>query len=522
MSEPIQGEYENDLLESKIQPRSKFSIVWVVPLVAILIGAWIGFKAWNEIGPKITITFKTAAGLEAGKTKIKYKNVEIGVVKSIHINHDTDDVMVKAEMVKDVQTYLTDKTQFWVVRARINASGVSGLDTLISGAYIGIDPIAEGKTVSEFKGLEIPPVITGKTAGKHFILHTNDLGSIERDVPVYYRKFSVGSVEDVKLDDDGESVTVKIFIKEPFDRWVNNTTKFWNASGLDFSMGADGIEVDTESLVSILIGGIAFESSDLSTDSTEAENNSEFKLYINHKDALKKEYKIGQKYVLNFNESVRGLTVGAPVYFRGIQVGEVNDIQLSFDTAIKEITVPVTITIDYDRIGLKGSKEDTSQLLSTREGRTNYFVQQGLRGQLQTGSLLTGQLYVAMDFFPDAKPFVIDWSTEPPVFPTEPATLSKLTIHLSSILEKVDAMMTQAKELSYKLNHNLEPELSGTLKQAENTLVTIQDTLKNNSPLQQDLQQTLREFTKAARSIKTLTDYLERHPESLIQGKKGN
>lgn len=522
MSEPIQGEYENDLPESNIEPRSKFSIVWLVPLVAILIGAWIGFKAWSEMGPKISITFKTAAGLEAGKTKIKYKNVEIGVVKSIHINHDTDNVIVKAEMVKDVRTYLTDKTQFWVVRARINASGVSGLDTLLSGAYIGIDPVAEGNSVRKFKGLEIPPVITGKTAGKHFILHTKNLGSIERDVPVYYRKFSVGSVEDVKLDDDGESVTVRIFIKEPFDKWVNKTTRFWNASGINFSLGADGIDVESESLVSILIGGIAFESSDLTTDITVAENNSEFKLYTNHADSLKKDYKIGFEYVLNFTESVRGLSVGAPVDFRGIQIGEVTDIQLSFDIEQKKVTVPVTIIIDYGRIALKGNQKMENQFYIAHENRTDFFVNQGLRAQLQTGNLLTGQLYVAFEFFPDTSAFKVDWNADTPEFPTEPGVFGELKLHLSSILKKVDAMMTQVKELSYKLNHNLEPELSGTLKQAENTLVTIQDTLKNNSPLQQDLQTTLREFTKAARSIKTLTDYLERHPESLIQGKKGN
>ncbi len=522
MSESIQNEAINTLPESKIQPRSTFSIVWLVPLVAVIIAAWVGYKAWSEMGPTISISFKTANGLEAGKTKIKYKNVEIGEITSIHINHDTDDVMVNAEMVTDVKSLLTDKTQFWVVRARINASGVSGLDTLISGAYIGIDPSTEGKEIREFKGLEIPPVITGKIPGKHFVLQTKDLGSLERDAPVYYRKFSVGRVEEVKLGDDGESVTVRIFINAPFDKWVNKTTKFWNASGLDFSMTASGLNVDTESLISLLIGGIEFESSSLQSDITPAENNSEFKLYTNHADTLNKEYKNGMKYVLNFAESVRGLTVGAPVDFRGLQVGEVTDVQMSFDIEQKKISVSVIIIIDYGRIALKGSREETSQIFSTHKSRTEYFVKQGLRGQLQTGSLLTGQLYIAFDFFPNAVPFVMDWNAEIPELPTALGMLSELKLRISSILRKVDAMMTQINELSYKLNHNMEPELSGALKQAERTLVTIQDTLVNDSPLQQDLQIALREFTKAARSIKTLTDYLERHPESLIQGKKGN
>lgn len=522
MSDSIQGEIMNDLPESNIQARSKVSIVWLVPIVAILIGAWIGYKAWSEMGPEITIYFDTAAGLEAGKTKIKYKNVEIGQVKSIHVNHTTDNVIVKAEMDKDVESYLTDKTQFWVVRARINASGASGLETLLSGAYIGIDPNSEGKSSREFTALEIPPVVTGNKPGKHFVLHTKNLGSIERDVPIYYRKFNVGRVEDVKLDDDGELVTVGIFINAPFDQWVNASTKFWNASGVDISMSANGIDVDTESLVSILIGGIAFESSDLSSAVTPAENNSEFQLFANRSDSLQKKYSIGVEYVLNFSESVRGLTVGAPVDLRGIQIGEVKDIQLSVDTQQRKITVPVTVTIDYGRILLNGTKKTAEAAYASHESRTDYFVQQGLRAQLQTGSLITGQLFVALDFFPDATPFIMDWQAEVPEFPTMSGTVGELKMQITSILKKVDTMMTQVNQLSYKLNHTLEPELSGTLQQTKSTLVTIQDTLGNDSPVQQDLQTTLREFTKAAQSIKNLTDYLERHPESLIQGKKGD
>ena len=519
MSEQLQDKSLDNLPESNIRPRSKFSIIWLVPLVAVLIGAWIGYKAWSETGPSITITFKTADGLEAGKTKIKYKYVEVGEVKTIRVNKDMMNVEVTAEMDKDAGPFLTDQTRFWVVRARIDATGVSGLSTLLSGAYIGVGPSKKGTPTRNFTGLEIPPVVSQNKPGKHFILHTPNLGSLERDVPVYYRKFVVGRVEDVKLNDDGETVTARIFINAPYDKWVNKTSKFWNASGVDFSMSADGFDMDSESLVSILIGGIAFESQDLDKDVSPAENNTAFKLYANHKDTFKKDYKIGFKYVINFTETVRGLTVGAPVDFRGVQVGEVTDIELSYDAVNSMITVPVTITIDYGRLAFKGNVETPEQIYAAREERTNYFIKQGLRAQLQTGSLLTGQLFIAIDFFPDALPFVIDWNAKIPEFPSTPSTIGELKLRITNILKKVDAMMTQVKELSAKLNHQIEPELSDTLKQATNTLVTIQDTLENDSPLQQDLQTALREFTKAARSIKTLTDYLERHPESLIEGK---
>ena len=521
MSESLQHEPLENLPESSIQPRPKFSIIWLVPVVAVLIGAWIGYKAWSEMGPTITITFKTADGLEAGKTKLKYKNVEMGEVKTIRVNKDTMNVEVTAEMHKDIKPFLTEQTRFWVVRVRIDATGVSGLGTLLSGACIDINPSTEGNKTRKFTGLDIPPVVTRNIPGKHFILHTPDLASIGRGDPVYFRKFVVGRVEDVKLNDDGESVTVHVFIKAPYDQWVNKTSKFWNASGIDFSMSASGIDIDTESIVSLLIGGIAFDSDKMGKGVTPAKKNSEFTLYANRKDSLIKDYKIGNKFLITFSESVRGLSVGAPVEFRGIQLGEVTDIQLSYDTVRKKITVPVTITIDYGRIAFKGNIETSEQLYASREERTNYMIKQGLRAQLQTGNLLTGQLYIEMDFFPDAPPFVMDWNAKIPEFPSVPGILGEIKHDITSILKKVDAMMSQAKELSYKLNHTIEPELSDTLKQATKTLATIEDTLKNDSPLQQDLQIALREFTKAARSIKILADYLERHPESLIEGKKG-
>jgi len=286
-------------------------------------------------------------------------------------------------------------------------------------------------------------------------------------------------------------------------------------------------------LVSLLIGGIAFESTDPSPNITPSQNNSTFKLYANHKESIKKHYNTGSKYVINFSESVRGLTIGAPVEFRGIQLGEVSDIQISYNIDKMQVTVPVTITLDYERLSLKGNNATALQLSEGREERAKIFIKHGLRAQLETGSLLTGQLYVSLDFFPDAPSFTVDWTTEIPEFPSIPGTFGALKVHLNSILTKVDNMMTQVDELSHKLNHNLEPELSVILKQAEKTLVTLQgtlhnadgtlitaqDTLKNDSPLQQDLQMTLREFTKAARSIKILADYLEQHPESLIEGK---
>ncbi len=549
MSESLNAIELDNLPESKIKPRSKFSIVWLVPVIAILIGSWLAFKAWSEKGPEIYITFKTAEGLEAGKTKIKYKNVEIGEVKEIHMNHEGKDITVIAEMINDAKPILTDKTSFWVVTARIDASGVSGLGTLLSGAFINVDPSSEGKQIREYIGLEIPPVITRDMKGKRFSLHTKNLGSIGRDVPIYYKKFNVGRVEKVKMDDDGQSVTVDIFVKEPFDQWVNGSTKFWNSSGVDISMDSSGVVVDTDSIISIMIGGISFDSTSLGEGVVQAENNASFKLYDSRADSLKVDYSEGKKFVIHFSESVRGLTIGAPVEFRGIQMGEVTDIQLNFDLERKKMDLPVTIVIDNSKINFKGDIKLKNNIFSRKE-RTDFLVKEGLRAQLETGNLLTGQLFVLLDFFPDAEPYIVDWNAEYPEIPSVHGAMGAIKNNLGSILKKADVMMTQFNELSYKLNHNLEPqvsealtqlnammleienlssslnhnlepELAKTLVKAEAALQAMTDVLKDDSVLQQDLQTTLREFSKAARSMKSLTDYLEKHPESLLKGKKG-
>jgi paraquat-inducible protein B len=239
--------------------KRRLSIVWMVPLVAVAIGGWLVFKAISEKGPTITITFKSAEGLEAGKTKIKYKDVELGKVGSIALSDDLSQVIVKAELVKQAGNFLSQNTRFWVVRARVAAGGISGLGTLFSGAYIGLDPGKPGTPATHFQGLETPPVVTTDLPGSHFVLRASSLGSLNVGVPVYFRRIEVGRVVSYQLDEDGQAVTVKVFVHDPHHELVRKNTRFWNASGLDIAISAEGIRVDTESFVTLMIGGIAFD-----------------------------------------------------------------------------------------------------------------------------------------------------------------------------------------------------------------------------------------------------------------------
>ena len=246
------------LPQAVIQRKKQISIVWLVPIVAILIGGWLAYKGLTEKGPEVTISFKSAEGLEAGKTKLKYKDVEIGQVQTIRFDADLSKVLVTAELVKEAEPFLTKSTRFWVVCPRVTASGVSGLGTLFSGAYIGMDPGKEGPSTKKFEGLEEPPVVTRDMPGRNFLLRATTLGSLDIGSPVYYRQLQVGQVISYDLDKTAQSLLIKVFINAPQDELVYKNTRFWNASGFDLKLDAGGLKNNTQSLVSIMLGGIAF------------------------------------------------------------------------------------------------------------------------------------------------------------------------------------------------------------------------------------------------------------------------
>lgn len=516
----------------------RISIVWLIPLIALLTGIWLGYKAWSEMGPTIKISFKSAEGLVAGKTKIKYKNVEIGTVDKIELSSDMSHVVLTASMVKNAREYLTETTRFWVVRARVAAGEVSGLETVLSGAYIGIDPGDGGARTETFNGLEIPPVVTKDLTGKHFYLRSDNLGSLDLGSPVYYRKMKAGSVISQKMDDDGQSVMLGVFINAPYDKFINQDTRFWNASGLDLTLNANGINVYTESFTTMIIGGIAFENPGGSTQAPNVDEWQEFILYENY-DAITKGSDLqSASYLLYFTGSVRGLSIGAPVELKGIRLGQVTGIKMEYNPDTKNIKIPVTIEMQMDRITINGIP-DTSTFIQNHHGELlDGLVQQGLRAQLQTGNYVTGQLLVDLDFYPDVAPSEIDWESYPPVLPTIPTPLEKISNTIFSIVERLEGLplekmgeqlyqtinsltetVKQTKLLTENLNTTVTPAIIATLQQTEKTLLTAEHVLNDESPVQQELSRVMDELSKTLRSIRLLTDYLERNPEALIHGK---
>jgi paraquat-inducible protein B len=513
--------------ESKRLPRSRtrLSLVWFIPIVAALVGVWVAVTRVMSEGPKITIVFQSAEGLEAGKTKVHYNGVDIGTVTAIRLSDDHQRVIITVQMAPKTEEFLAEDTQFWVVRPRISGANVTGLGTLISGAYIGLEIGNSSQHKRDFVGLETPPVVTGEVPGRLFVLKTLDLGSLDTGTPIFFRRLQVGEVSSYALDPDGKLLTIKVFVRAPYDQYVNPNTRFWHASGVDVSLSASGLKVQTQSVLSILIGGIAFE-----TDATlpllpPAEANSVFTLYSDRAEAFRPAPHNPQTYQLIFNESVRGLTAGAPVEFRGIPIGEVSDIRAQIDLRTFAFSVPVTIQLDPRRLGVNVLDAPGVDLNLVRRRLIDTMVAHGVRAQLRTGNLLTGAVYVALDFFPGSPPATVDWSQKPVRLPTVPGQLEATEASINNIIKKLDKMPLQ------QIGDNLQKvlgELDLTLVSARGTLEAAQGTLGNTSNLTapnsaqvQQLNSTLQEVSRAARSVRVLADYLERHPEALLRGKKG-
>jgi paraquat-inducible protein B len=509
--------------EAVIETRGRPSIIWLIPLVAALVGAFVAWRAISERGPAITIRFASAEGLEAGKTKVKYKDVEVGLVEAIELTEDLSGVAVHARMVKEFAPQLTEKTRFWVVRARVAGGQVSGLGTIFSGAYIGVDPVRDGKRTREFQGLDVAPVVTADQAGRHFVLRSYRAGSFEVGTPVFFRKIQVGEVISSELDPSGEFVTVRVFVDAPYDARVRAGSRFWNASGFDLAMTAEGLRVDTESVASILIGGIAFDTP--VEDGEPAADETVFPLYESREASERPIYVHKAQWLLHFDQSVRGLVPGSPVEFRGIPVGAVKDVRLRLESDGR-IRIPVVVEVEPERFG--GTQPEGA----ARHAMLDRLVAAGLRAQLKSGNLLTGQLVVALDMHPDAPAAQIVWGDPYPELPTIPTPLEEITTGLTEIVRKLERVpldeigadlrdsLAAMAELTRQLNQDVVPRLNAALAQADRTLASANGVVGIDSPVNQELRRALVELTETTRALGLAASQFEREPESLLRGRE--
>ncbi len=515
------------------------SLVWLIPIVAAIIGLSLLIRSLTDRGPEITVTFRTAEGLTPGKTPVRYKDVDIGVVKAVHLAADRSHVVASIELTKEASGFSVKDSRFWVVRPRFAMSGISGLETLLSGAYIGVDAGKSAEQTRNFAGLEVPPTVTADASGKQFILHATDLGSLDIGSPVYYRRLQVGQVVAYQLEPNGRDISLHVFINKPYDKLVTADTRFWHASGVDLKLDAGGLKLNAQSLVTLLLGGVAFQAPDDSSAPSQANENTEFLLAGDQLDAMKPSDELASSLaVLNFDQSVRGLSPGAPVDFRGIVVGRVRSIGIEYLSDKKAFRLPVVVELYPSRIGF--SQRDLANKLHAR-AIAQSLLARGMRAQLRTGNLLTGQLYVALDFFPKAAPAKVNLDGPIPELATTPGALDEFQSKLGDIVSRVDkvpfdqigqdvrtvlaslnVMLGGADKLLGQLNGDVVPEALVALQDARKTLNSANGALAADAPLHQDARRMFQELTRTAASLRTLTDYLERHPEALIRGKTEN
>ncbi|WP_294955439.1 MlaD family protein [Sulfurovum sp.] len=513
------------------EKRKTISTVWIVPIVALIVGAWLILQSINEKGPVIHITFKSAEGVTAGKTVIKYKDIEVGKVTDVDFSKDLSSVIITAEMKKNMKPYLSEKSKFWIMKARVGLNQVEGLDTLLSGVYIVMDPEKGEVRTREFKGLDTIPVISTDEKGTSYILEAQDIGSIGIGSPIYYKKLPAGSVSAYHLSKDGRSVEIEVFIKAPFDKLITNHTRFWNASGISASLSADGVSIRTESLTSIIAGGLAFDNFHEQGTKQKVEPKYKFTLYSTRKDAKKQHYQRELFFWVYFDSSIRGLSVGAPVEFRGVNIGEVVDFSLIGNAADAHFTIPILIKIEPERFTIMHRDENASRD-EVNEAILKKLIQNGFRAQLKSGNLITGELFVDLDMYKDVPAETLKKNNGLFVLPTVPGTIETLKSDLKSVLNNIAKVPFEA--IGKELQETLKEVRTGTLPQL-NTTIKSTDTmmrgatssmqalqknyLDSNAQINKKVMRLLDEMTSTSRSIKNLTDYLERHPESLIKGR---
>lgn len=520
----------------------RWSWIWLVPLLAVLMGASLLVTYWLRTGPVITISFESADGMAVGQTKLRYKDVIVGQVSALRVADDRRRVLVDIQLDQAGSEYITQEdSRFWVVRPQFSLTGVSGLGTLMSGVYISVDApteIKSGAKTYEFTGLEHPPEITSGRTGKRYVLRARDLGTLDIGTQVYYRRIPVGRIVGYEMADDGRSVLIQFFVDSPYDRFVTADTRFWNVSGIDVTLSPEGIRMRVGSLSSVLGGGVAFAQADEvssyhgEADRTPVAQDHEFTLFPNMDEALADPDGPPLPIVMRFDQSVRGLRVGAPVDFRGMELGEVVDIDLEFDPDKRHFFARVRANIYplrfaeayYALLKISRGKEGKELLES--------MVQHGMRAQLRSAALVTGQQYVALDFFPKDKPI-----TEPLVsdddmlgVPTVAGDLNQLQQQVGSIVAKLDAVpfedIGQNLDASLKSLHSLleqfdarlTPQATAALKSVQRSFDRLGQTLGPEAPVMGSLNATLGELERAARALRTLADYLQAHPEALVRG----
>lgn len=512
--------------------KSNFWLVWLIPLAAAVVGLSIVWHDWANKGPVVTIRFDSATGLEAGKTQIKFRDVVVGTVTNIRLSATGDEVLVDAELNIDAKGLAKEGTQFWVVKPTVGLSGVSGLSTLLSGVYINADTKdyqGDGPVKLQFEGLAQAPPISSDRPGSRFSLRSDTLGSLSPGAPVYFLRIPAGVVTKYELDADGTYVDIEVFVDAPYDNYVGGNTRFWNESGVYVNVGSDGLTVSTESLVSIIAGGLAFGNVGpripLPADH-------QFKLYPNKVAADEVPIGLALPVTMKFYQTTKGLEAGSAVTFQGVEIGAVTAADLDFDIYKGQFYTQVRATLYPARLGsVFQNMQKANHTVQQATESLAMMIKRGLRAELKTANLLTGGLYISLAVNRDAPPIKEVVATVPIEVPTIVTPgLEEIQKEIASVVASINKIpfgelsselsdsLKELSTLTRSLNTTLTPELVTTLKDMQGTLNRIDGFLASSDALPAQIETSLKELDKAVRATKSLIDDLSAQPNSIIFG----
>jgi paraquat-inducible protein B len=531
---------EQQTPDATIKPIKTISTVWFIPLIAVFIGCWMLYYQWSNEGSKITIHFSTAEGMEAGKTKIKSRNVDIGEVSKIELNESGDGVIVTAKIKKPAEHFLVKDSIFWVVSPQISHTGVSGLSTLISGVYIEISP---GKSTDEnfvFEALDSPPVTPVGTPGLHITLNSNDQFAYSKGDPIIYKGLTVGQFEDIYFNFEERVVYYNAFIKAPYHQLLTSNTKFWDVSGLRLDLNADGISVKTGNFETMLTNGVTFDIPKGMSIGEKIGDRSYYDIYASYEAADDERYRRSVEFVVLVSDSIRGLSIGAPVEYRGVQIGKVRSTNLALsrpqEKLIKEeFKIPVLISLQPGRVGLPDN--DNGESLLTEQNV--YWIKNGLKAVMRTGNILTGSLYVDLQHRKDQPVNEIAKYSDYPIIPTSSDDFAQITakaeqfmdnlnnIPLDNLSNNANQLMLEvtqtaqelkgvSQDLGKLLSQVEQQEISHQLSKTLQGIDTLTKDLSSGSTGYEDLRITLKTLTATMNELKPLLNQLKHKPNSLL------
>ena len=529
-----------------VRKAQRWNIVWVVPLVALLLGGWLLYRNFAAQGPVAKVRFETADGISAGKTEVRCRSVRVGLVRDVKLADDLKSVSVYLELDDAYTDLLRRGSRFWVVKPRITASELSGVGTLITGAYIELDPGPENAPrETRFTGDETPPATSSSVPGRRLVLTAEKAGSVTVGSPVYCRGIEVGRIEGRQLSADGTRVIYNAFIGGEYSDLVNERARFWISSGIDITAGADGVSLRTPSLQAMVSGGVSFGMLGPDHMANPVPDGTNFTLYENEDAARKSAFNPTLRFLLLFDQSVRGLGEKAPVEFRGITIGRVAQISFDLVAGADDPRIPVLIEMDPALV-----RPETAEAMTKPD--SDYFqdeVAKGLRAALRTGNLISGALFVDLDYYPDAEPAKMSRYGEHVVFPTVSSGFTQLEAKLTAILDKLNALpldqavgdiaaaAAEAKTTIAAARTTLD-ELEaaaaaarGTLENPEfrelpadlrESIAELRKSVASLGPdgaVQGDLLRALDELRASLRSIKAASTTIEEKPNSLLFGR---